>query len=327
MADLSRWFKLWCASVHDPDLDNLDIADFGRWAKLGAIIKEQGNGGKITINSPARLMCSSLQVSSFEHLINAIKKLPNVTVSSETLNNVSYTIEFKNWLKYQEDLSTDRVRKFRAKHVSNETPKKRGEERRREEKRREESKESKDTQRIKRAADPPDVKKCIDFFLPSKKAIREQVCEPVKAPDSVFVLPEWIDPKAWQGFEEMRKKIRKPMTDRARENIVRKLAAFKAKGHDPTTVLDNSITGDWQDVYEPKSEGGNGKLRDARSFHERAVDQNQRAKQEARLLLGVHRGGGGLGDKPNQGAIDREREGAISGEFEHVPEMETTETG
>jgi len=133
VADLSRWFKLWCAAVHDPDLDNLDIADFGRWAKLGAIIKEQGTNGKIKIISPARLMCASLQVASFEHLVETIKKLPNIIVSNETLGNVLFTIEFRNWLKYQEDISTDRVRKFRSKNVSNETAKKRGEEKRGEE--------------------------------------------------------------------------------------------------------------------------------------------------------------------------------------------------
>lgn len=68
-----------------------------------------------------------------------------------------------------------------------------------------------------------------------------------------FVLPEWIDKTIWDAFEEMRKKIKKPMTDHARELIVKKLESFKAKGHDPTTVLNNSIEGDWQSVYEPKT--------------------------------------------------------------------------
>lgn len=98
--------------------------------------------------------------------------------------------------------------------------------------------------------------------LPTKPTIPNQPNQPKHkegANVSAFVLPDWIRPDDWTAFEEMRKKIKKPMTDRARENIVKKLATFKARGHDPTTVLNNSITGDWQDVYEPKPEGGNGK--------------------------------------------------------------------
>jgi uncharacterized protein YdaU (DUF1376 family) len=75
------------------------------------------------------------------------------------------------------------------------------------------------------------------------------------AKTSAFVLPEWVGPEVWAAFEEMRKKIKKPMTDRARQNIIAKLAEFKSQGHDPTIVLDNSITGSWQDVYEPKNKG------------------------------------------------------------------------
>lgn len=137
MADLGRWFKLWCCSVTDPHLDNLDIADFGRWAKLGAIIKEQGNGGELTITPPARSICSALQLNTIDDVISCIKKLPNVNVSNETSGCVSYKITFRNWLKYQENLSTDRVRLFRAKKAKNETPKKRREEKRGEETRRE----------------------------------------------------------------------------------------------------------------------------------------------------------------------------------------------
>ena len=138
MADNGKWFKLWCSAVHDPSLDNLSIADFGRWAKLGAVIKEQGTAGKIIIKHPARMMCAVMQVDSFNDLINCINKLPNINVSSETLESVSYLIEFRNWAKYQDNLSTERVRKFRDKNTQMKHPKKRGEEKRREEKRREE---------------------------------------------------------------------------------------------------------------------------------------------------------------------------------------------
>src|SRR5262245_9971279 len=133
MADQGLWFKLWCAALSDPDLDNLDIADFGRWAKLGAYVKQHGTGGVLTVQAPARALCALLQVPDFPAFHGAVSRLPNVhittqksTVSDETVVIVS----FHYWLKYQGDLSTSRVRKFREMKRL-----------RREEKRREENKE------------------------------------------------------------------------------------------------------------------------------------------------------------------------------------------
>jgi hypothetical protein len=49
MADQGRWFKLWCDSDDDDVLDALDVADFGRWCKLGIHVKKHGS----THSSPA----------------------------------------------------------------------------------------------------------------------------------------------------------------------------------------------------------------------------------------------------------------------------------
>ncbi len=114
-------------------MDALDIADFGRWAKLGAYIKEHGDNGEITLNEPARVIVSMLQVSSFQGVFEAVKRFKNVTVSLETNAPVSIYIKYDNWHKYQGDFSSERVRKFRSKKAQNETPKKRGEEKRGEE--------------------------------------------------------------------------------------------------------------------------------------------------------------------------------------------------
>lgn len=80
-----------------------------------------------------------------------------------------------------------------------------------------------------------------------------------KAPTG-FCLPEWIDKSDWDDFEEMRKKQKKPMTDRARGAIVKKIENMTFKGYSPKEILENSIRNGWQDVYEPK-EKQNGKSR------------------------------------------------------------------
>lgn len=57
---------------------------------------------------------------------------------------------------------------------------------------------------------------------------------------------------AWKAFKEMRKRIKKPLTEYAEGLIIKKLIDFQAKGHDPTEVLNLAIENSWQGVYEPK---------------------------------------------------------------------------
>jgi uncharacterized phage protein (TIGR02220 family) len=116
MADQGIWFKLWCSALDDPHLDNLELCDFARWAKLGALIKRQGQAGSLTLTPPGRAVCAMLQVDDFAALLAAISRLPHVqmrrhnsAVSSET----DVTVSFENWAKYQGDFSTHRVMKFR----------------------------------------------------------------------------------------------------------------------------------------------------------------------------------------------------------------------
>jgi uncharacterized protein YdaU (DUF1376 family) len=71
-----------------------------------------------------------------------------------------------------------------------------------------------------------------------------------KASPVSFVVPDWINKSTWKDFEEMRKKIRAPMTDRARREIVKELERLKSKGNDPEAVLTKSITKSWRDVFE-----------------------------------------------------------------------------
>lgn len=80
----------------------------------------------------------------------------------------------------------------------------------------------------------------------NQKPIKEKVAV---AP---IVLPDWIPLETWQAFLEMRKKIKKPPTDKAVELLIAKLKRFKDAGQDVRTVLEKSITSNWQDVFEIK---------------------------------------------------------------------------
>lgn len=85
--------------------------------------------------APATALQSALEIYNYSELISVLKKFPNCVVGEEqkssVANETNVTVTFLNWHKYQGDLSSERVRKFRAR----ETPKRRGEETRQEEKR------------------------------------------------------------------------------------------------------------------------------------------------------------------------------------------------
>lgn len=72
---------------------------------------------------------------------------------------------------------------------------------------------------------------------------------------SAFLLPDWISQDTWAAFEEMRRKERHPLTDRARQNIVNSLARFKELGDDPDIVLNRSITNGWRGVWPLERDG------------------------------------------------------------------------
>jgi len=133
MADQGRWFKLWVSSDDDPDLANLSLDDFARWCLFGIFLKKHGTNGSVSLIPPCTALVQKFRVQSFFDVMQVIEKFPNCTVSSET----NPTVTWHNWLKYQGDFSTDRVRKFRDMKRS----KKRREEKRGEEKREEEKKD------------------------------------------------------------------------------------------------------------------------------------------------------------------------------------------
>jgi uncharacterized protein YdaU (DUF1376 family) len=78
-----------------------------------------------------------------------------------------------------------------------------------------------------------------------------------------WMLPEWMPLETWYAFLEMRKKMKKPPTEKAVELLIAKLKKFKDAGQDIQAVLEKSITSGWQDVFEVKEN---------KSFAQQAAD-------------------------------------------------------
>lgn len=71
---------------------------------------------------------------------------------------------------------------------------------------------------------------------------------------SAFVLPEWIPEDTWAAYLKTRTGKKAKNEPHALGLIVADLEAFRAKGHEPVTVLNNSIKGGWAGVFEPKTQ-------------------------------------------------------------------------
>lgn len=76
-----------------------------------------------------------------------------------------------------------------------------------------------------------------------------------KAGQKAVTLPEWLPADAWAAYEESRRRMRKPMTDRARALAIARLDELRGKGHDPRAVLDASVLHGWVGLFEPKPAG------------------------------------------------------------------------
>lgn len=102
-----------------------------------------------------------------------------------------------------------------------------------------------------------------DAGKPSVTVIKDEANASSKARVSKrngFALPDWVPAEAWAGYEQMRCKARKPMTDRARALALTKLQELAASGHPPGEVLDQSTLNNWQGLFEIKERNNGNSL-------------------------------------------------------------------
>ena len=64
-----------------------------------------------------------------------------------------------------------------------------------------------------------------------------------------IILPDFIDETLWNDFIDMREKMRKPPTDRAKDLIVKDLEKYRADGDNPNEILRQSIMNSWAGVF------------------------------------------------------------------------------
>lgn len=137
----------------------------------------------------------------------------------------------KGWERRQpsrEDDSAERVRAYR-------------------ERKKLEAETRNDEKRAVTQCNAPDKEKDTD-----KEVIRKTPKGVKKKSVESFNLPDWVPIEPWSAFMEVRKAIGGVNTQRALEILVRDLDELRGKGHDPTLVLEQSISRSWKGVFTLK---------------------------------------------------------------------------
>ncbi len=88
----------------------------------------------------------------------------------------------------------------------------------------------------------------VDTYLLTNEVNKEPP-NPRKRGKALFVLDSDVPAEEWTAYDEMRKAIRKPMTDHARYLAVAKLRMLASAGHPMSAVLQQSILNSWQGLF------------------------------------------------------------------------------
>jgi len=95
--------------------------------------------------------------------------------------------------------------------------------------------------------------KLLSKVMPTKE-IKENIQKKINKAQA----PDWLDANLWDDFLEHRKKLRKPMTEKAKEIFFLKLTKLKDKGFSPIELIETAIERGWQTVFEPQKRNEDG---------------------------------------------------------------------
>lgn len=111
-------------------------------------------------------------------------------------------------------------------------------------------------------------------------------------PREALSLPTWLAPELWARWESYRKRTG-PFTEDARALSLRTLGKWHAVGHDPKTVIEQSIERGWTGLFPVRSDndgfrntgaGNSGGVAGRVAAHARAAIE----REEAREPVGAH---------------------------------------
>jgi len=78
---------------------------------------------------------------------------------------------------------------------------------------------------------------------------------PPISPLPSFQSPEWLPSAVWKDYLDMRKSIKRPLSEKGQKLAIKKLDALRTGGHDVTAIIEQSIFHSWQGFFVVKEDG------------------------------------------------------------------------
>ena len=242
MSKKNPWFRFYTEVLNDPKAQKLDPHIFKMWVNFLCVASDN-NGVLPDIAELAYVTrCDENTVTE------ASRILIEADLLTVTKNQYGEVLSPKNWAKrqYKSDSSADRMRRHRAnkKSVTSDV-----------------------------TVTPPETDTESEYIPPivpqgGRDDLFSSSVEKQEPKKSTFDLPDWIDQQDWHDFEDMRKRKKRPMTERARQLVVKKLDELRGQGHDPAKVLQQSILHGWDGVFPLRDVQQHGRAGAGQSKHD-----------------------------------------------------------
>lgn len=97
----------------------------------------------------------------------------------------------------------------------------------------------------------------------------------------VFILPEWVNEKAWLEYLQHRKEINKPFSDFAKTKAAKKLSGFD--NEEQQAAIDDTIQNRWTGVFPKKLNGHDNEENKRNSGNGQNRPQSNHARYSAEL--------------------------------------------
>lgn len=77
---------------------------------------------------------------------------------------------------------------------------------------------------------------------------------PKKSPPSL-VFPDWLPSEQWEAYLDMRKSIKRTLTEHGIQLAINELSKLRDAGHDPAAILNQSTFNNWKGLFALKEDG------------------------------------------------------------------------
>ena len=233
-----RWIKLTTEMFDDekiriiesmPEADTLIVL----WIRLICIAGKTNDGGNIYLTPDIPYSLEHL-AAIFNRPLNTVKLAMDVFIRLQmvTLHDDG-TIFLPAFEKHQNLIGMERVKATTRKRVAL----------------------FREKQRLLAISEAKTETK--DVTLRNVTVTQQKRVEKSRIDNINIQVPDFVDKELWNDFLDMRKKLRKPATDKAQELLIKDLGKLNADGDDPNEVLRQSIKNSWQGLF-PLKGGQNG---------------------------------------------------------------------